>query len=261
MKVLKMVLATISFLPTLAFAAQSVDEILDHYYSGYDKEEDCRTTSRFDDDYKSYQKYCMKYNIQKTVDTDKGKRLYMLAHGYNFEWSTSGLREEVVGLFVLKPDENGNGWDIETAKPVIRATMNGSEEGKWTFHQFAPNTYGFLTTGSVGGGGASIGQFNIIIPNGKSVVYNNIGSESNNLATAGCENKKFYGKNIKCEDLSATIEIDRSTVINGFYPLDLTLNGKDIKGKIYKNKVYRINYQKEKGYVEPNNYPLKDLFL
>jgi len=31
-----------------------------------------------------------------------------------------------------------------------------------------------------------------------------------------------------------------------------------VKGKKYHNATYRINYQKNKGYIEPNEYPLKD---
>ncbi len=154
----------------------------------------------------------------------------------------------LVGMFVFAPDGN-NKWKVISAKRKIEMGSSGYAPTDWTFHKFAPNKWGFLSTTSYGMGGQFTEAFNILTPNSKSIKHNMLmkhGSFDN------CELSK-----VACYNLSAKIKINRNKVVNGYYPLILTVNGYDNEtGKKYKNRKYQATYKKSKGYTTPKNYPL-----
>lgn len=233
------------------FAGFSLDEIMQKYYPSYDSNEDCRTYSRmnkYDNGNQEEYIYCVNFSSEKKVNINGDEYLYVATSGYNMN-SSAGWADALAGMFVLKSD--GNGWIVKSAKPYISAGVNGESIQQWSFHEFAPNIYGFLGNHGYGmNGGTSLESFVILTPNGKTIIDNDIGSFLNTEATMSC------GK--KCDDARATIRIDKSKVVNGFYPLVLTVNGR-VNGKMYKNQEYRINYEANKGYIMPQNYPFNNL--
>lgn len=232
-----------------AYANRSVGQILAHYYPSYNTEYDCRVHKRvrtYDGGEKENVSYCIDYSTQKTVQTPNGERLYLLVSGPNMN-SSAGWADALVGMFVLKPQ--GGGWAVEIAKPFISVGVNGNSVQDWSLHEFAPNTYGFLATHGYGmNGGTSLADFVILTPKGNTIIDSHIPSFLNTEATMFCGNK--------CDDIKASIKINRQTTVNGFYPLDLTLNGR-LNKKLYKNQKYRITYT-NKGYVAPKSYPLNN---
>lgn len=243
-------LATATLLTTQgAYANRSVSQILTHYYPNYDTEAQCRVHKRTivnDDGSKENVRYCIDYKTQQIVQTASGERLYLLVSGSDMG-RTWAWADALVGMFILKPQ--GNGWAVEIAKPFISVGVNGNSVQDWSLHEFAPNTYGFLATHEYGmNGGLALADFVILTPKGNTIIDSHIPSFLNTEATLNCGNK--------CDDIKASIKINRQTTVNGFYPLDLTLNGR-LNKKLHKNQKYRITYT-NKGYVAPKSYPLNN---
>ncbi|MGP9688329.1 hypothetical protein ACT3TH_04120 [Psychrobacter sp. AOP22-C1-C5] len=83
--------------------------------------------------------------------------------------------------------------------------------------------------------------------------------ENNPFAPSGCSKDKSIDY---CAWIKAKLGIDKTTVINGFYPLKITVNGYEYNHSgtqkmTYNNQVYKINYEPEKGYQAPENYPVQ----
>lgn len=251
MKNLNIALFAIILLPSVSFAGQSLEQILDNYYPNYDRNEECLIYNSFNKSTEAYEKFCVKYNKQKTVTTTNGKRLYLLTQGYSLERGTSNFRKEMVGLITLKPDEKEGGWLVESANPFMIIGQTQEMVQNWEFRKFSPTVYGFLGNHSYGiNGGTSYSDMVIITPNDKSSLVSKIDTHFDNNATYSCESNK-----LKCDNISARVDINHSIIQNNFYPLDVIVNGK-LDNKVYKNKTYRINYQKGKGYSIPKNYIL-----
>ncbi len=226
-----------------AFAGQNVKLLMNKYYSPINKSSNCRYTVGG----QGKDKYCMKVKKSKQVNTKQGKRLYLLMTGNSVE-ETARAYGGLVGMFVFAPDGKGK-WKVISAKSHIEMGSSGYAPKDWTFHQFAPNQWGFLTTTSFAMGGQFTEAFNIVTPNGKSINDNMI------MKHNSYQDCKF--SKVACYDLSATLKINRKKVVNGYYPLILTVNGYDNEtGKKYKNRKYQAIYKKGKGYVMAKNYPL-----
>lgn len=251
------IIIAMTFATSSAFAGESVSQILDRYYDdGYDYSERCRTYSRVHvyDSFTETRKYCVNFDIQKVVNTVGSKRLYVLTSGYGLTGSAA-WQDGLVGLFVLKPDTHEGGWSVEKAEPFISVGVNGRSVQEWIFHEFGPNKYGFLGNHEYGvNGGYGFSAFEIITYQNtdKKVLHNSI------LYNFSMEGVAWCDKN--CDDVSGNIRIDKTKIVNEYYPLTITLNGK-LEGKKYKNSIYQINYQKGKGYIMPSNYPLLDIEL
>lgn len=244
-------------------AADSVMDILKPYYLLYNEALQCygviapsgSVNGLTNEPYMTG--YCIDIDRQKVIETDKGKRLYILITG-DVSFDENG--EEVlrghaasglVGMFVLKP--NGKGWQVESGNPTMNAGSYGLGLGGWDLKQFAPNTWGFMNEHGDTHQGYTSTSFLILTPNGRGIMENWIGASFDSGGSDGCGGQ---GQRL-CNDRSADLEIDTSKTVNGFYPLKLTVNGYN-QGKTYKNSIFSINYQKDKGYIEPNEYPLKD---
>ncbi len=244
-------------------AADSVMDILKPYYPLYNEALQCHCVIAPSGSVNGLTKepymtgYCIDIDRQKVIETDKGKRLYILITG-NVSFDENG--EEVlrghgasglVGMFVLKPKDNG--WQVESANPYMNAGSWGLGLGGWDLEQFATNTWGFINEHGDTHQGYTSTSFVILMPKGRGIIENWIGAGFDSGGSDGCGSQ---GQRL-CNDRSADLEINTSKTVNGFYPLKLTVNGYN-QGKTYKNTIFYINYQKDKGYIEPNNYPLKD---
>ncbi len=247
---------------TNASAADSVMDVLKPYYPLYNKALKCHgviapsgsVNGLTNEPYMTG--YCIDIDRQQVVKTDKGKRLYVLVTGdVSFDEngkkvSDSRFFNGLVGMFVLKP--KGNSWAVESANSTINAGSLGFGLRNWRLQQFAPYTWGFSNKHSTALQGYYSDQIVILIPDKTGIKESWIGANYNNEDAGKCEDDMT-----ECDNVETTFAIDDSKIINEFHPLEFTLNGL-VQGKTYKNITYRINYQQDKGYVQPNNYPLKD---
>ena len=255
-------LITVTLICGTASAVDSVIDILKPYYPIYNEALGCHGAIAPSGSVSGLTRepymtgYCIDIDRQKVIETDKGKRLYILITGdVGFDedgeevlrgHADSGL----VGMFVLKP--KGEGWQVESANPTMNAGSNGLGLSGWDLEQFATNTWGFINEHGDTHQGYYSDSLVILTPSGSGITQSWIGINFNNENAGKCEDDMS-----ECDDVKATFTVDSSRVVNGFYPLELTINGRT-KGKVYADFVYRIHYQKDKGYIEPNDYPLKD---
>ncbi len=101
------------FAVTPAFAGQSVNQLMNKYYSPLNKSTHCRYTVGGQGE----EKYCMKVKKAKEINTKKGKRLYLLITGNSVK-ETARAYGGLVGMFVFAPDGN-NKWKVILITHVI----------------------------------------------------------------------------------------------------------------------------------------------
>ena len=240
----------------------------------YNKAQQCQgimanNGSRIDEDVYLKSGYCIKIDRQLEVKTKQGKRLYVVVIGevsFNKEGGNdSGSHADtgLVGMFVLKPQ--GSGWEVEYANPVMNAGASGGGLKDWKLIQVAPDIWGFINIHSDSHGSMSFSEYLLLAPDHKSgkIIKSHIGGKStfSNTPTApsGCSKDR---KVEYCTLLKAKLNIDKTTLINGFYPLEITVNGHEYnyngsEKKTYNNQVYKIKYEPKKGYQAPKEYPLQ----
>ncbi|NRD69047.1 hypothetical protein HQR03_00635 [Psychrobacter okhotskensis] len=255
-------------------SAKTVNEIIKEYYPIYNKAQQCQgiianNGSRIDEDVYLKSGYCIKIDRQLEVKTKQGKRLYVVVIGevsFNKEGGNdSGSHADtgLVGMFVLKPQDSG--WEVEYANPVMNAGASGGGLKDWKLIQVAPDIWGFINIHSDSHGSMSFSEYLLLAPDHKSgkIIKSHIGGKStfSNTPTApsGCSKDR---KVEYCTLLKAKLNIDKTTLINGFYPLEITVNGHEYnyngsEKKTYNNQVYTIKYEPKKGYQAPKNYPLQ----
>ncbi|MGO2339498.1 MAG: hypothetical protein ACTH5M_02725 [Psychrobacter sp.] len=246
-------------------AADSVMDILKPYYPLYNEALQCHGAIAPSGSVSGLTRepdtagYCIDIDRQKVVETDKGKRLYILVTG-DVSFDENGdevLRGHadsgLVGMFVLKP--KGRGWQIESANPYMNAGNYGLGLGGWDLEKFAPNTWGFVNEHSDTHQGYTSTSYVVLTPKGHGIIENWIGAGFDSEGSDSCGGQ---GQRL-CNDRTANLDIDTSKTVNGFYTLKLTVDGYN-KGKNYKDSAYYIKYQKDKGYQETKDYPLKDIY-
>lgn len=250
---------------TPTVAADSIMDVLKPYYPLYNEALQCHgviassgsVNGLTHEPYKTG--YCINIDQQKVVKTDKGERLYILItgdigfdeNGEELAYDDTRFDNGLVGMFVLKP--KGSSWEVESAKPTISVGSYGRGLIDWRLQQFSPNTWGFLNQHSNALQGYYSDSLVILTSHEQSIIENWIGIKYNNEDAGKCEDDLS-----ECDNVQTVFAVDTSKKINGFYPLDIIVDGL-IKGKIYHSTTYRIKYQKGKGYVEPDDYPLKDM--
>ena len=255
-------------------SAKTVNEIIKEYYPIYNKAQQCQgimanNGSRIDEDVYLKSGYCIKIDRQLEVKTKQGKRLYVVVIGevsFNKEGENdSGSHADtgLVGMFVLKPQDSG--WEVEYANPVMNAGASGGGLKDWKLIQVAPDIWGFINIHSDSHGSMSFSEYLLLAPDHKSgkIIKSHIGGKStfSNTPTApsGCSKDR---KVEYCTLLKAKLNIDKTTLINGFYPLEIMVNGHEYnyngsEKKTYNNQVYKIKYEPKKGYQAPKEYPLQ----
>ncbi|WP_201577390.1 hypothetical protein [Psychrobacter okhotskensis] len=250
------------FSVTNVYAGQTVNEIIKEYYPIYNKAQQCQGiiapsgSSNGSTEELEFTGYCIEIDRQKVIETAKGKRLYVMVKGdasFNrdgeaLEYADTRFDNGLVGMFVLKPQ--GGSWQVESANPNMNAGSSGFGLSKWRLQKFGPNAWGFLNKHS----NVIQGYYNdylvILIPDGGGIKESWIGMDHNNEDVGKCEEDMS-----ECDNVKTTFTIDSHKTVNGFYPLEITLNGL-VRGKKYHNASYHINYQKNKGYIPSKDYSL-----
>ena len=265
-KLSRITLSVVSVLMLISLAtpasAKSVNDIIKAYYPIYNKAQQCQGIIAPSGPYngltgeRKFTGYCIEIDRQREIETNKGKRLYVVVKGdasFNkdgeaLEYTDTRFDNGLVGMFVLKPQ--GSSWQVESANPTMNAGSSGFGLSNWRLQKFAPNAWGFLNKHS----NAIQGYYNdylvILMPNGKGIKESWIGMDHNNEDVGKCEEDMS-----ECDNVKTTFAIDRQKTVNGFYPLEITINGL-VKGKKYNNTTYHIQYQKDKGYIPSKDYPL-----
>lgn len=243
--------------------AASVIDLLRAYYPTYNKAQQCYGVMTTSGSYSAesqapYQTgYCVRVDSMQEVKTAQGKRMYVLTTGdVSFDGdgiATTGAHAEsgLVGMFVLKPSRQG--WAVESANPTMNAGFFGLGLKDWKLHEFAPEVWGFVNTQGDTHQGVSASQFVILTPLSTGILENWVGAWMDDSGSLYCAESDES----VCDNLSADIKIDKSIVINGFYPLNMTVNGQR-DGKRYHQASYKIIYETGKGYISPASYPLKN---
>ncbi|WP_201560502.1 hypothetical protein [Psychrobacter sp. NC44] len=262
------------FSVTNAYSGQTVNEILNEYYPIYNETKQCRgiiaNNGSSDGEGTLYQNgYCIKVDRQLKVQAKQGTRLYVSVTGdigFNEDGSEAygaHVFSGLVGMFVLKPQ--GSGWEVESANPAMNAGSSGKALKDWKLIQVAPHIWGFINIHSDSHYIQSFSEYVLMTPDPKSkkVIYSHIAAkattENNPIALSGCSKDR---KVEYCTLLKAKLNIDKTTLINGFYPLEITINGHKYnydasKKNTYNNQVYKIKYEPKKGYQVTKDYPLQ----
>ena len=254
-------------------SAKSVNEIIKDYYPIYNKAKQCQgiianNGSSSGEETPHQSGYCIEIDRQLEVRTKHGKRLYISVIG-DVAFHESGAASYsshadtgLVGMFVLKPQ--GSGWEVEYANPAMNAGASGEGLKDWKLIQVAPDKWGFINIHSDSHYVQSFSEYVLMTPDPKSkkVIDSHIAAkattENNPIAPSGCSKDR---KVEYCTLLKAKLNIDKTTLINGFYPLEITVNGHEYnyngsEKKTYNNQVYKIKYEPKKGYQKPKDYPL-----
>lgn len=246
----------------LPASAKTVNDIIKAYYPIYNETQQCQGVIAPSGSVNGLTRepyltgYCIDIDRQKVVETDEGKRLYVLVKGdasFNkdgeaLNYDDTRFNSGLVGMFVLKP--KGSSWEVESVNPTMNAGSFGQGLSNWHLKRFAPNAWGFLNKHSSAIQGYYSDYLVILIPDEGDIRESWIGIDYNNEDIGKCEEDL-----LECDNVETAFTIDNRKTVNGFYPLELTLNGL-VKGKKYNNATYHINYQKGKGYIPPNDYPL-----
>ena len=228
-------------------SADAVDEqTLNKYFPQYSRANQCWIANV------EQGSYCMKIDASKTVNTTSGKQRFILVAGDRFDFTQnipngSHVDSGTVAMFVLQ--QINNKWQVIAADTEIDVGAYGRAPTDWAFHQFGPDTYGFLNEHGDAHQGYAGSDYAILVPDGKKIAKHWVGASAND------ENADL--DEAKVTVLESKLEIDSSvSVKTGLYPLLITVNGKEGK-KRYNNSVYKIPYdQTKKIYTPPKNYPL-----
>lgn len=249
-------------------SAKSVNEIIKEYYPIYNETKQCRGIIANDGSSGGegafYQSgYCIEIDRQLEMETKKGKRLYVLVIGdigFNEDGSEAygaHVFSGLVGMFVLKPQ--GSGWEVESANPAMNAGAFGKGLKDWKLIQFSPDKWGFINIHSDSHWVHSGSAFVLLTPDDSSIRRSWVEAKyEHSNAGAGSAGSCSNPDADTCTLLKAKLGVNKKKIINGFYPLEVTLNGFE-DDKVYKNKVYMIKYQPRLGYQVPNDYPMKDV--
>lgn len=247
--------------------ADILQTVLKPYYALYNQANACQGTWANDGSYDGITKeayqigYCVQVDSQKIVQTSQGKRMYVIVTG-DVAFDAAGdeitgghVHSGLVGMFVLKPHPTqANTWQVESADPYMNAGSFGHGLTEWRLLQFSPESWGFLNEHGDTHFGVSGTDYVILTPNGKGIMQSWIGSSYNNAATGNCGE----AKQPTCDDIQSTFAINRTSVVNRFYPLNIVVTG-EMNQQSYAKQSYKLYYLPNKGYITPQNYPLNDL--
>lgn len=258
-------------------AAQTVNDIIKEYYPIYNEIKQCQGIIANDGssgiNEELYQSgYCIKIDRQLKVATKQGTRLYIAVTGeigFNEDGSEAygaHVYTGLVGMLILKPKSEG--WEVEYANPSMSAGSFGKGLKDWKLIQVGPDTWGFVNIHGDSHSDQSFTEYVILTPqpNSKGIIDSHLTASieqyNESSALSGCSKDK---KVKYCALLKGKLAIDKTKIINGFYPLKITVNGHEYnydasKKRTYKDNVYEIKYTPKLGYKASNDYPLIDVF-
>lgn len=223
------------------------DSVLSDHYD-YNTQADCYLYSKeyLNEGEYEYKHFCMAVDLIDSKIINGSRYIYVVTKGD--QEVGCHVCAGINGFFVYK---NSGGYYIKIAQGHDENGSYGEGLDEWQLRQFAPNVWGFLAEGFYMVGGEATTHFDIAMPQGNQVVSGRIGT-GHNTEGAGYERG-----DVGYSDLEAALVIDQRRTVNGFYPLQLIVDGN--KGrKRYNKAVYTAIYEPSQGrYVTPKNYPLR----
>ncbi len=232
------------------------DSVLSDHYD-YDTQADCYLYSK---EYLNESKYreghfCMAVDLVDSKIINGSRYIYVATKGDQVGFNGGDVYKNdctgctgINGFFIYK---NSGGHYIKIAQAHDELSSRGKGVDDWQLRQFAPNVWGFLAENEFCQQGICVTYFDIAMPQGSQIVSGEIESGYNT------ENAGYERGAEGYVDLEAALVIDQRRTVNGFYPLQLIVDGN--KGrKRYNKAVYTAIYEPSQGrYVTPKNYPLR----
>jgi len=226
---------------------RSLIETISHFYPNYDKQNNCWVvkSKEFSDNH-----YCLLITQSKVIETQSGKRRYLVLTGTMLDEKNNDFISHVsLGMAALFIVNNADSKLI-AASPKLLLGSYSTPPADWKLVKLAPNDYwGWQTFIGDAHGGYSGGSYLIYAPYGKRGIKNIAG------IPAYYSNKEAGNMAQKVTDIDSEISIivDKTKQV---YSLKAILSGiKD--GKKPKNKSWVIPFNIKKWrYQEPENWPL-----
>lgn len=198
--------------------------------------------------------YCMAVDLADTLSYEGGYDLYIATKGTNVV-----ARDDEVyvndchacsganGLFIYRYNEQD-----DSAETLLEAhgEMGNSGEGLSDFElvQIAPEAVAFLAQSGDVHQGYYTSDYMFFIPQNGEVVVSAIGGSASSEGALEETDSGYF-------ELSTQLAVDDSELMNGFYPLQITLEGR--QGDRYYNEAsYTAIYKPNQGYVVLGDYPL-----
>lgn len=216
--------------------------------------------------------FCIRSKDKQIRQTSEGKLMYWLFIGPQFDFKrsriySSNFSSGYAQMLVLK-ETAPNHWQLWANTGPQRLGRVGIPPQKWSFHQFGPEQWGFMTTNEESYQGFTSDHF---------VIYHHNGGQKIGISKIGAvlDNRDFYGDTCEsreddpkdrqdCLDniltaAKGTIQIlndNTTTPTTKFYPLEVSING-FVGKKRYRQEKITIAFNSKKGrYEVPKNYPL-----
>lgn len=264
----KLMVTTLFVLLNAGAYAQTPAEIVKSFYPKYSQLNQCYILDNGEGN-----TYCMKQIHQYTRDTAQGKLMYLAFAGNHFDFKENKengghVHAGAAGVFVLR-QKAADDWQLLAALPDVSVGSFGSAPHKkyWTFHEFGKDKWGFLTAhGDVHQGFSGSHYVILAHDGGKKITQSWLGESVDNTGAYGhhCEVMDSVKERRKClaklQSIDSKIKILRNEkMVNGFYPLQITVSGFAGKTK-YRQRAYVMVFDARKGAFEaPNHYPLKNI--
>lgn len=243
------------FFSSNANAELSAQSLMDKVYGGFSAKNNCWVIMNGDND----QRYCMRIDRVDKIKAISGQRMYVLAVSEPIDENgeqeigahvTSGL----VGAFVV--EERNGAAEIVCGESKLSIGASGLAPRKWNFVSLGPSDYwGWQNiTGDCHQGTCGT-RYSILAPFGKKIrdlagiaaSFDNSGNCGDNRCSA------------RSSVITSTLEIDSTQVREKVFPLVITVSGKK-DGKKIQQKSWSMPLDFKKwSYVEPKEWPLKDV--
>ena len=220
-------------------------KVLKDTYKRYDDKKSCWITQGLDK-----VDYCMKVASVKSVMTDEGEKVYLLATGERVDGAEANQNTAMVGMFAVKP-ENGEYKVIAQGQDIEPATGK-APEGE--FVQLGKNAYGWRIEKAVSEQGQNSAVTDFYM------VQNDQVKEVGGVAT-GYDDSAMSDVDAKAKHstkLEGKVEVDKTDADAERYPLSVTVSGEKDGRKLSPRK-YAIQFSTQKGkYVAPEDYPIAE---
>lgn len=203
-----------------------------------------------------YSHFCMEVDLVDSKIINGSRYIYVATKGDQVGFNGGDVYENdcpgcagINGFFIYK---DSGGYYTKIAQGYGGGGGWGKGLDDWQLRQFAPNVWGFLAENEFCQQGICVTYFYIAMPQGNQVVSGEIESGYNT------ENAGYERGDVGYSDLEAALVIDQRRTVNGFYPLQLIVDGNNKGRKRYNKAVYTAIYEPSQGrYITPKNYPLR----
>lgn len=225
----------------------SIFKLLNQIYGNYDNSRECWVVPSKDEP--KYH-YCMKITESNVINTESGKRLYLVLTGSLLdnlgEDAGSHVDTGNVGLFVIELKNS----KILAAESSILVGTSGFSPEEWQLIKLAPSDYwGWMTSYSDCHQGHCGSRSLIFAPYGKTGITNLA------VLVRSYEDAGAGGST----EITANISVDNLQVKRRIFPLKVSIEG-IINGKKIKEKSWVLPFNIKKWeYIEPTEWPLSNI--